>query len=404
MDFPIHPICLNLTQQTKTDLIWNVDRSSPADKITDFVSRVDDLVDEMEHQSLLARHPLLAKLSTSGDLFKSISFGLAIAINIIILVFFRATEGSTSEEKPRLANKEMEDLPLVAAILTIFGIGQVISASIVVLSFLFNNAPLVVKRGWKNKLIKKYGLENGYNISPDEESEEEEVEEENGTRSTVRVSEIISFLQGGLGESYRRGWQETFRMLGVRSVKDYIKIVVTTLYFLLRDPLVLYYLAYIFVAFLGIFVNTLFFSFHLLDVVARFQVLKNVLRSVVYPWKVLTLTGVLYLIMVYMFTIFGFYFIREDFVDPDEGYTECDSLLECFFVTFDQGFKHDGGLGGYLEKRPLTDRVAYSRLLYDNLYNIILVIVLLNIVFGEFYCAFRFFFCDLCFLKKKFKH
>lgn len=54
----------------------------------------------------------------------------------------------------------------------------------------------------------------------------------------------------------------------------------------------------------------------------------------------------------------------------------------------DQGFKHDGGLGGYLGSNLFRageddNRRDWSlRLVYDNLFNIILLTVLLNIVFG----------------------
>lgn len=52
-------------------------------------------------------------------------------------------------------------------------------------------------------------------------------------------------------------------------------------------------------------------------------------------------------------------------------------------VALDEGFKHDGGLGGYLSPRELgVSPKSYYRLAYDFLFNAFLIIVLLNIVFG----------------------
>ena len=38
--------------------------------------------------------------------------------------------------------------------------------------------------------------------------------------------------------------------------------------------------------------------------------------------------------------------------------TQCSSLLVCLFTTFDQGFKNDGGVGGYLHENLYEVGVA----------------------------------------------
>lgn len=71
----------------------------------------------------------------------------------------------------------------------------------------------------------------------------------------------------------------------------------------------------------------------------------------------------------------------------------------CFFETFDQTFKDNGGIGQLFEKvKPQTaslfysliiysnlsliDDYNYGRFIFDNVFNIVLVIVLINIVAG----------------------
>lgn len=52
----------------------------------------------------------------------------------------------------------------------------------------------------------------------------------------------------------------------------------------------------------------------------------------------------------------------------------------CFFTTFDEGFKNNGGVGPYLVPNRLepgrNERVWWARLAFDNLYNIILMVSL----------------------------
>jgi hypothetical protein len=47
--FPIPPVCRFLTEKSRNSLVWEVNRENPNGKITDFISRSEGLVDEMEH-------------------------------------------------------------------------------------------------------------------------------------------------------------------------------------------------------------------------------------------------------------------------------------------------------------------------------------------------------------------
>jgi len=55
-------------------------------------------------------------------------------------------------------------------------------------------------------------------------------------------------------------------------------------------------------------------SFQLLDVVYREETLVNVIRSVTRNGRSIILTAVLALILVYMFSIIGYIFFKDDFL------------------------------------------------------------------------------------------
>jgi len=51
-------------------------------------------------------------------------------------------------------------------------------------------------------------------------------------------------------------------------------------YFFMHDTLFIYYVIYFGISFLGFYSNELFYSFHLLDVIPRFETLQKVCQSV----------------------------------------------------------------------------------------------------------------------------
>ena len=67
-----------------------------------------------------------------------------------------------------------------------------------------------------------------------------------------------------------------------------------------------------------------------------------------------------------------------------------DDLLTCFLVNIDQTFKNDGALGGFLgqtytdEQQNLTEgvNIDYWRILYDNLFNFIVMMLVVELIAG----------------------
>lgn len=64
-----------------------------------------------------------------------------------------------------------------------------------------------------------------------------------------------------------------------------------------------------------------FYLFQLFDVVYREETLLNVIRSVTRNGRSIILTAVLALILVYLFSIIGYIFFKDDFLVPvdDDG-------------------------------------------------------------------------------------
>jgi hypothetical protein len=90
-------------------------------------------------------------------------------------------------------------------------------------------------------------------------------------------------------------------------------ILVFNVTFLLREPTVLYYIAYVTVTWLGNFVSPFFFCYHLLDIVYRYETLKSVMQSVTRNGRQLLMTAVLMSVLIYIYAIIGFLFFRQTY-------------------------------------------------------------------------------------------
>lgn len=154
------------------------------------------------------------------------------------------------------------------------------------------------------------------------------------------------------------------------------------------NPSVIYYTAYLVMAILGTFVHPLFFSALLFEIINKYSTLRNFLRAITLPWKQLLLTFVLYIIVMYMFSIWGYlgfynYYGYEGGSEPQPNGEMCETMWMCFLTTYDMAFKFEAGVGTYFDS--FNDE-AYiqnrNRIAFDSLFNFVLIVIMINIVSG----------------------
>jgi len=95
-------------------------------------------------------------------------------------------------------------------------------------------------------------------------------------------------------------------------------------------------------------------------------------------------TALLGAIVVYVFTIFGFYFFRPLFQQAGESSPtfECESLIVCLGTFFDNGLRAGGGIGDYLARTQAGSPYWVGVAIYGLLFFFTVPIIILNIVFG----------------------
>uniref|UniRef100_A0A669C876 Inositol 1,4,5-trisphosphate receptor n=1 Tax=Oreochromis niloticus TaxID=8128 RepID=A0A669C876_ORENI len=351
--FPVHPICEFLTEESKVRVFNTTELDEQGSKVTHFFEQTSFLHGEMEWQKKLRSMPVLYWFSRRMTLWGTISFKLALFINLIIDV---APKTMLFSSVGAIDDSLLLMLFWVLTGLSVLGL----------FSQRYGLTPLTVALILRS--IYHLGIGNTLILL--------------GTLNLInKVVFVVSFV----------GNNGTF-IMGYKAM--------------VMDVEFLYHLAYVLTSTLGLFVHELFYSILLFDLIYREETLLNVINSVTRNGRSILLTALLALILVYLFSIVGFLFLKEDFimeVDPlpqiaagkftavkinphtkTEPNSEraCDTLLMCIVTVLNHGLRNGGGVGDVLRKPSKNEPLFPARVVYDLLFYFIVIIIVLNLIFG----------------------
>ncbi|XP_062441643.1 inositol 1,4,5-trisphosphate receptor type 1 [Rhea pennata] len=381
--FPVPNICEFLTKESKLRIYYTTERDEQGSKINDFFMKSEDLFNEMNWQKKLRAQPFLYWCARNMSFWSSISFNLAVLMNLLVAFFypFKGIRGGTLE--PHLSGllwtAMLISLAIVIALPKPHGIRALIASTILRLIFSVGLQPTLFLLG-------------AFNVCN-------------------KIIFLMSFV-GNCG-TFTRGYKA-----------------------MIMDVEFLYHLLYLLICALGLFVHEFFYSLLLFDLVYREETLLNVIKSVTRNGRSIILTAVLALILVYLFSIVGYLFFKDDFileVDklPNEtllpGRTEagetmtgeflysdvckagsgencssiipseqgiademeeenkehtCETLLMCIVTVLSHGLRSGGGVGDVLRKPSKEEPLFAARVIYDLLFFFMVIIIVLNLIFG----------------------
>uniref|UniRef100_A0A663FJ44 Inositol 1,4,5-trisphosphate receptor n=1 Tax=Aquila chrysaetos chrysaetos TaxID=223781 RepID=A0A663FJ44_AQUCH len=361
--FPVPNICEFLTRESKSRVFNTTERDEQGSKVNDFFQQTEDLYNEMKWQKKIRNNPPLFWFSRHISLWGSISFNLAVFINLAVALFYPfgddGDEGTLS--------------PLFSVLLWI-------AVAFCTAMLFFISKPVGIRPFLVSVILRSiYTIGLGPTLI---------------LLGAANLCNKIVFLVSFVGN---RG---TFTR-GYRAV--------------IMDMAFLYHVAYVLVCMLGLCVHEFFYSFLLFDLVYREETLLNVIKSVTRNGRSIILTAVLALILVYLFSIIGFLFLKDDFImevdrlkirtpvayfqltllkekacclsaasSPEEDGIErtCDTLLMCIVTVLNQGLRNGGGVGDVLRKPSKDEPLFAARVVYDLLFYFIVIIIVLNLIFG----------------------
>ncbi|XP_026023902.1 inositol 1,4,5-trisphosphate receptor type 1 isoform X2 [Astatotilapia calliptera] len=375
--FPVPNICEFLTSESKLRVYYTTERDEQGSKINDFFLRAEDLFNEMNWQKKLRAQPVLYWCSRNMSVWSGISFKLAVLMNLLVCFFYplEGVHGGTLD--PHLS--ALLWMGVLAALIIVIimpqplGIGALVTVTILRLIFSVGLEPTLFLLG-------------AFNVCN-------------------KIIFLISFV-GNRG-TFTRGYKA-----------------------MVMDFEFLYHLIYLIICCLGVFGHVFFYSLLLFDLVYREETLLNVIKSVTRNGRSIVLTAVLALILVYLFSIVGYIFFKDDFIlevdhipnttmksggslageflsatvchggtdencttdalqedlgdDIEEDNMErtCDSLLMCIVTVLSHGLRSGGGVGDVLRKPSKEEPLFAARVIYDLLFFFMVIIIVLNLIFG----------------------
>ena len=135
-----------------------------------------------------------------------------------------------------------------------------------------------------------------------------------------------------------------------------------------------------------------------MSIAVRNPVARNIFMAVIYPINQLKIAGVVAIFLLYIFSTIQFFFFRSDF---ENG--ECDTLRSCLVYTVNMGMRSGGGVGENMaepdvySKTPTNNNGDWDlvplwliRSFYDFSFFLIIIIIIMNIVFGIIIDTFRY--------------
>ncbi|XP_054338466.1 inositol 1,4,5-trisphosphate receptor type 1 isoform X4 [Pongo pygmaeus] len=378
--FPVPSICEFLTKESKLRIYYTTERDEQGSKINDFFLRSEDLFNEMNWQKKLRAQPVLYWCARNMSFWSSISFNLAVLMNLLVAFFypFKGVRGGTLDPhwSGLLWTAMLISLAIVIALPKPHGIRALIASTILRLIFSVGLQPTLFLLG-------------AFNVCN-------------------KIIFLMSFV-GNCG-TFTRGYRA-----------------------MVLDVEFLYHLLYLVICAMGLFVHEFFYSLLLFDLVYREETLLNVIKSVTRNGRSIILTAVLALILVYLFSIVGYLFFKDDFIlevdrlpnetavpetgeslaseflfsdvcrvesgencsspapreelvpaeetEQDKEHT-CETLLMCIVTVLSHGLRSGGGVGDVLRKPSKEEPLFAARVIYDLLFFFMVIIIVLNLIFG----------------------
>lgn len=164
-----------------------------------------------------------------------------------------------------------------------------------------------------------------------------------------------------------------------QSLEDCGESVTSIITSILLDVQFIYHVWYLIFAVLGLSVSDYYAPFLLLDIVVKNSTTRGVLEAVVNPYKQLMWTLILMLFLIYIFSFYMFWYYPREFSDDFSeaiGDSMCQTLFNCLLSSVGYGLRSGGGIADFWK----TDMMY--RLIFDMAFFLIIMIIMLNVVFG----------------------
>ncbi|UMM28392.1 hypothetical protein L5515_011260 [Caenorhabditis briggsae] len=369
--FPINEICSFLTKETKDYVYNNTERDNQGSKVTEFFDQWETMYHEMIWQRKLQDRKWLSWCAVRLPLWTRLSFQFAFIVNALVALYYPFPESTSSSIS--FGNLYSWLAVISAFLLAHFLRHEKAYLSKTALLILSSLCFLLVNSIGVNLTLYFFGMLQAIN----------------------KVIHVLAFVSNkGLED------RPLSEILGCRNLH--------------------YLLVYLTVCIAGFVIHPMIYCALLFDIIATEETLQNVIASVTRNYQSIVWTGLLALILLYIFSILGFLFFRHDFyleVDPvepdspasisgalptdtcpkegcpglertkdndddDKKVKSCETLWMCILQTMYLGLRNGGGIGDVLRNPAPWEDMFVWRVAYDMTFFVVLIVIVLNLIFG----------------------
>ena len=352
--FTINPVVSLLSNVSKNDFLETVDRSDRYNKLFSLMESCDYFFEEISYKQNQAKNNFIAKFIIDLNFYwlEVFSFVITFTINIILLSTVKGeTERLYGDSKTK-------------SIIDGLGLFNFICNFLIILVWIIIKLPLYYLTE-SHKYLKKIIKEK------EEKNEEDEKINLNLFNKIYVIYYILikkSTLSGFLwnvvlscaGVFSRIHFLYIVQILGIINLSQTLKNIILSLIIKLNQLSAVFYCILVFNLLFG---NIAFFKF------SR-DFIREVDSSVPYSYPS-------------NLNILNDY-IGSPYIEPAHVENECGTMLYCFATHLSYGMRFDGGIADRMEKASYTYDKGYyvARFFYEELYFLILVILMLNMIYG----------------------
>ena len=136
---------------------------------------------------------------------------------------------------------------------------------------------------------------------------------------------------------------------------------------------------------IGSLIHPIVAVFQIFDIAIRSETVKQIYTAVSKNVSQFLWTLFILVIVIIVYSSIGFFFLNKDFVSDDGDDYYCTTAFSCFMNTLNLGLRNGGGIGDAIKPHPYDlDGVGpfVWRVVFDMSFFIIMIILLLNLIFG----------------------
>ena len=333
--FPKLPYCKFRSSKEKDKYLDQINFTNAKTKVDSLMAQNTQIISEIKVDYYLRNRITKCGgiLTKYQGLWKNILSILIITLNFIILVSYTAEHGSRTS-KPKLFELSIDN---TKSLLTLLGIiTQVFSLLVFINTVLINISVTYLV----------YRSENEQKIQ----------------------------LPSDANNSWLREQADKY----ISGFSDFLSSFV---YKVVTDKLLIFHLALVIINLLGIIQHPFFYCYMMSFIILTSDTMLYLIHAVWEPKQSILLAIFLMFIIIYGFAVVAFWTYANDYSTG-----VCYSLWSCFLTSFDQTFKNDGGLAGYLEPAYEFQNnevdIRYGRVIFDNLAFLLVALLLIEIISG----------------------